>query len=91
MEVEMMRNTLLGIACLGWLAVNGCTVPGDTTKLGAATGGIIGAGVGALVGSQTATPAGGLIVGGLAGSAAGAAVGNALEAHEEQLRRQDEA
>lgn len=68
-----------------------CTEPGETTEIGAATGGVLGAGLGAIVGSQTGSAGTGLVIGALAGAGAGGAVGNALEAQEKTIRTQDEA
>lgn len=70
---------------------SGCTKPGETTAVGATTGGALGAGVGAVVGAQTGDPWAGAAIGAIAGAAAGGAIGNALEAHEEVMQRQDEA
>lgn len=72
------------------LVCQGCTEPGETTAIGAATGGVLGAGLGAIVGNQTGDPGTGLVIGGLAGAGAGAAVGNALEAQDQRMRSQDE-
>jgi len=69
----------------------GCTQPGETTGMGAATGGVIGAGLGAIVGSQTGDAGAGLAIGAVAGSGTGALIGNALEAQEQMIRTQDEA
>jgi len=79
------------IATLGLFAVTGCTEPGETTGMAAATGGVIGAGLGAIVGSQTGDAGTGLVIGAVAGSSAGALVGNAIEAQEKTLKTQDEA
>lgn len=79
------------VATLGLFAVTGCTEPGETTGMAAATGGVIGAGLGAIVGSQTGDAGTGLVVGAVAGSSAGALVGNAIEAQEKTLKTQDEA
>lgn len=79
------------VAAVGLFAVTGCTEPGETTGLAAATGGVIGAGLGAIVGSQTGDPGTGLVVGAVAGSSAGALVGNAIEVQEKTLKTQDEA
>lgn len=86
------RSIMLGLA----LSLSACsdfsfTDMGETTKIGAATGGVIGAGLGAIVGSQTGSAGGGLVVGALAGSAAGGAIGNAFDAQERTIRTQDEA
>lgn len=83
------RNVFLLVATL--LFVSGCTEPGKTTAVGAATGGVLGAGLGAIVGNQTGDPATGLTIGALAGASAGGLVGNALEAEENEIRTQDEA
>ena len=78
--------------CASMLSVfNGCTEPGETTAVGAATGGVIGAGLGAIVGNQTGDPGAGLVIGSVAGAGAGAAIGNAIEAQQQEIRSQDEA
>ncbi|RIL08357.1 MAG: hypothetical protein DCC75_09140 [Proteobacteria bacterium] len=74
--------------CLGLIA---CTDPGEKTAVGAATGGVLGAGLGAIVGNQTGDPGQGLVIGALAGAGTGAMVGNALEAQEKTMQTQDEA
>jgi len=86
----MQRILELGVAflCLGMLA---CTDPGEKTAVGAATGGVLGAGLGAIVGNQTGDPGQGLVIGALAGAGTGAMVGNALEAQEKTMHTQDEA
>jgi hypothetical protein len=73
------------------ITISGCTAPSETTGIGAATGGAIGAGLGAIIGSQTGDPGAGLVIGALAGSAGGGLVGNALQAQEEAIKTQDEA
>ncbi len=73
------------------LSISACTRPGDTTTVGAATGGILGAGMGAIIGSQSGDVGSGIAIGAVAGSVAGGAVGNALQSHEEMIQRQDEA
>jgi len=73
------------------LSLVGCTQPGETTAVSAATGGAMGAGVGAIVGNQTGSTAGGMVVGAVTGASAGALVGNALEAQEQEGYRRDEA
>jgi len=85
-----MHKTFFAVFFSG-LLLSACTKPGETTSVGAATGGVLGAGMGAIVGSQSGEPGAGLAIGALAGAAAGAAVGNALEAHEQIMQRQDEA
>lgn len=79
------------VAALGLCLFSGCTEPGETTGMAAATGGVIGAGLGAIVGSQTGDTGTGLVIGAVAGSSAGALVGNAIEVQEKTLRTQDEA
>jgi Flp pilus assembly protein TadD len=69
----------------------GCTKPKETTAVGAATGGVIGAGLGAIVGNQTGDAGSGLAIGAVAGAATGALIGNALQAQQESVRSQDEA
>lgn len=89
--MKKCMNTRCIVAALGLVAFTGCTEPGETTGMAAATGGVIGAGLGAIVGSQTGDAGTGLVVGALAGSSAGALVGNAIEVQEKTLRTQDEA
>ena len=48
-----MRTVHFGLAVLGCSLLLGCTQPGETTGVAAATGGVIGAGLGAIVGNQT--------------------------------------
>lgn len=84
-----LNSFLVGLFSL--VALFGCTDPGETTGMAAATGGAIGAGLGAIVGSQTGDAGAGLVLGGVAGAGTGAAIGNALEAQEESIRTQDEA
>lgn len=71
-------------------AMTACTEPGETTGIGAATGGVIGAGLGAIVGNQTGDPGAGLVVGAVAGAGAGAAIGNAIEGQEQTIQAQNE-
>lgn len=89
----MMSLRIVLISFLSFLmcVFTACTEPGETTAVGAATGGLIGAGLGAIVGNQTGDPGAGLVIGGMAGAGAGAAVGNALEAQQQEIRAQDEA
>jgi len=70
---------------------SGCTEPGETTGIGAAAGGVLGAGLGAIVGNQTGNPGSGLVLGAAAGAGTGAMIANAFQAQEERLRAQDEA
>lgn len=86
--MKIISASVLAVVASGLL---GCTEPGETTTVGAATGGVLGAGLGAIIGSQTGSAGGGLVLGALAGSAAGGAVGNVLEGQEKTLRTQDEA
>jgi len=85
----MKRISIVGIVVL--VAVSGCTTPGETTGVSAATGGVIGAGLGAIIGSQTGDAGTGLAIGAVAGASTGALIGNAIEAQEATLRTQDEA
>jgi tetratricopeptide (TPR) repeat protein len=87
----MRINKFFVVITLTCLVATGCTKPGETTAIGATTGGVIGAGVGAVVGGQSGDPFAGAAIGAVAGALAGGAVGNALEAHEEVMQRQDEA
>lgn len=64
---------------------------GETTQMGAATGGVIGAGLGAIVGSQSGDAGTGLVIGAAAGAGTGAAVGNMIEGQQTAMRTQDEA
>jgi osmotically inducible lipoprotein OsmB len=84
-------NFSRGLIALSLLCSAGCTDPGETTAIGAGSGGVLGAGLGAIIGSTTGNAGAGLVIGGVAGSAAGAAVGNAFQAQEEALVQQDEA
>ncbi len=68
--------------------VSGCTDPGQKTAIGAATGGVVGAGLGAIIGSQTGDAGTGLALGAVAGSAGGALIGNSIEARDEQALAQ---
>ena len=77
----------IALVCL----LSACTEPGETTGVGAATGGVIGAGLGAIVGSQTGNAGSGLAIGAAAGAGTGAMIANALQAQEETLHAQDEA
>lgn len=88
-----MKSYSLGFVALFSSAVflSSCTEPGETTYIGAATGGVLGAGLGAIVGNQTGDPGAGLVIGSVAGAGAGAAIGNSLEAQQKSIRTQDEA
>lgn len=86
-----LKTTSRSLALVLCLALSACTEPGETTAIGAATGGILGAGLGAIVGNQTGSAGGGLTIGAVAGAGAGAAIGNALEAQQKAVRTQDEA
>lgn len=66
-------------------------IPQDKTTIGAATGGVLGAGLGAIVGNQTGDPGTGLVVGALAGAGTGAAIGNSLDNQDQALDQQDQA
>ena len=79
------------IALSSTLLLTACTEPGETTAIGAATGGVIGAGLGAIVGNQTGNAGSGLVIGAVAGAGAGAAIGNGLDAQQKSVRTQDEA
>lgn len=85
----MRKQLLISVALLG--IVSGCTVPGETTGIGAAAGGAVGAGLGAVVGNQTGNAAEGLAIGAAAGAATGSLLGNALQAQNEAILSQDEA
>ena len=79
---------LLGLA----LTLSSCsTEPGETTQMGAVTGGAIGAGLGVLIGSQTGDPGTGLVLGGAAGAGTGALIANSMEAQEKAIKTQEEA
>lgn len=84
-----------GLLCgllLSAMLISGCmTEPGETTDIGALTGGAIGAGLGAIVGSQTGDPGAGLVIGAVAGASSGAMIGNAIQAQEESIQSQEEA
>lgn len=83
-----MRLTIVSLGFVA-LLLSSCTEPGETTQVGAATGGVLGAGLGAIVGNQTGDPGSGFVVGALAGASAGAVVANSLEAQEEAIASQD--
>lgn len=87
------NNTLQKFICLGFslCLLSACTEPGETTYVGSATGGVLGAGLGAIIGNQTGDAGAGLAIGAVAGAGAGAAIGNALEAQQKSIRTQDEA
>ena len=87
--MKKIAKLVLGLGCL--CLVSACTEPGETTGIGAATGGVIGAGLGAIVGNQTGNPGTGLVIGAAAGAGTGAAIANALEAQQQTIRSQDEA
>ena len=87
----MNRTMTLSMTLLALTFLGGCTDPGETTQIGAATGGVVGASLGAMIGNQTGDTGSGLVVGALAGSATGAAIGNSLEAQAKIVRSQDEA
>ena len=55
------------------------TAPGPNTQRGAATGGLLGAGIGAIVGHQSGRALEGAAVGAAAGAGAGALYGNARD------------
>lgn len=90
---------VLSLALSGALAVAsiGCYSDPDTnTQIGAAAGGLIGAGLGAVIGAQTGDPGAGVAIGSVAGALAGGAVGNKIDAqekryasNEERLQRQE--
>ena len=87
----MIKTRIFSLALALTILCSGCTEPGETTGVAAATGGVIGAGLGAIVGNQTGDPGAGLVIGAAAGAAGGAMVGNALESQEKSIRAQDEA
>ncbi len=82
---------LIGLVLFLCMALQGCTEPGETTTMGAATGGVLGAGLGVIVGNQTGDPGSGLVVGALAGSGTGAALANSIEAQDQAIHTQDQA
>ncbi|MCB0352051.1 MAG: hypothetical protein KDD64_00950, partial [Bdellovibrionales bacterium] len=84
----MRRGTVILLAT-ALVFLLGCTEAGESTKVGAISGGAVGAGLGAVIGSQTGDAAGGLVIGGLAGAGAGAAVGNALDERDQAISSQD--
>lgn len=81
----------VGFVAVIAICLSSCTQPGETTGVGAAAGGVIGAGLGAIVGSQTGNAGSGLVIGAAAGAGTGALVANALQAQQETLHAQDEA
>ena len=87
-------STFFAAKCLAGailIGLSGCTEPGETTQIGAATGGVMGAGLGAIIGSQTGNAGSGLVLGAAAGAGAGALVSNQIEAQQKSMRTQDEA
>jgi tetratricopeptide (TPR) repeat protein len=68
-----------------------CSEPREKTTTGAATGGLVGAGLGAIVGNQVGNTGEGLVLGALAGAGTGATVGNAFDGQDAIMRNQDEA
>jgi len=60
------------------------------TKIGAATGGVMGASLGAIVGNQTGSAGSGMFIGALAGTGTGAMIGHAIEGQQDTIRAQDE-
>jgi uncharacterized protein YcfJ len=89
-NVILMREGLIP-SIIAFVMLAGCaTDPGETTAIGAATGGVLGAGLGAIVGNQTGDPGTGLALGTLVGSATGAYIGNSIQAQEEESLRSDE-
>lgn len=86
-----MKGFTKGLCSIFLVVLAACTEPGQMTGIGAATGGVVGAGLGAIVGNQTGDPGAGLALGAVAGAGAGAAVGNVLEAQDQAIRQQDEA
>ena len=88
--MKFRRSGISLMILAGMLALCSCsTEPGETTTMGAATGGVLGAGLGAIVGSQSGDAGTGLAVGAVAGAGAGAMVGNVLEAQEQSIHTQD--
>jgi tetratricopeptide (TPR) repeat protein len=59
--------------------------------MGAAAGGVVGAGLGAIVGNQVGNTGEGLALGAVAGAGTGALIGSALDRQETAIRTQDEA
>ena len=86
-----MKKSNAAFATVAFLLLSACTEAGETTGIGAATGGVLGAGLGAIVGNQTGDAATGMVIGAVAGASAGAAVGNAIEAQQRTIQTQDEA
>ncbi|NLF24715.1 MAG: tetratricopeptide repeat protein [Deltaproteobacteria bacterium] len=84
-------KTKLALLILVSLLGSACTDPGQTTAIGAATGGAVGAGLGAIIGNQSGNPGAGMAIGAISGAGIGGAIGNALEAQEKTIRSQDEA
>ncbi len=81
----------VGLIAIIAFCLSSCTQPGETTGVGAAAGGVIGAGLGAIVGSQAGNAGPGLVIGAAAGAGTGALIANALQAQQETLQAQDEA
>lgn len=84
-------KTAIPLLTLVALLGSACTEPGQTTAVGAAAGGAVGAGLGAIIGNQTGDPGAGFVLGAASGAGVGGAIGNALEAQEKTIRSQDEA
>ena len=84
-----MKRLIILLSILS-LVFSACsTEPGETTGMGAAAGGAVGAGLGLLIGSSSGDPGTGLLVGAVAGSATGTLAGNYLEAQEDLMDHQD--
>ncbi len=67
----MVKKLVAAVMVLCLISIAGCT----TTQKGAATGGVIGAGVGAIIGHQSGHETEGAVIGGAGGAAAGALIG----------------
>jgi tetratricopeptide (TPR) repeat protein len=81
--------SFLGLTSCSYFNENFADVEvGEKTQIGAAAGGLIGAGLGAVVGNQTGNPASGMLIGALAGSGTGALIGAAFDSQEEALLEQ---
>ncbi len=82
-----MKLKLILASAATAIALTGCGVdPGPNTQRGAATGGLLGAGLGAIVGHQSGRALEGAAVGGAAGAGAGALYGSARDQEDARYR-----
>lgn len=83
-----MKNSIaIPIIAISTIALASCGAPaGPNTQRGAATGGLLGAGVGAVVGHQSGRALEGAAIGGATGAAAGGLMGNARDQEQTNQR-----